>query len=303
MNLSSKVQAIALAVAALAAGSANAALQTGNSTTSGNGSVAFLAIDDAASTSLTIDLGVQMTSLLVGGALRDTGGVTAVWDFKNNTFSINGVTQAGTYAYSAQDASFLSAIAGGSYRWGVVTSDNQNGGVVPGQNLIFTSNALDFDTAATSGITGATVSNGSTNVVNLYASSNGTGTQTAGRFGANTATAGAAFVGTTLASAGVGDFNTQFGTNDFLTAVNTSASLMRATLSGATVTVSQLGGLADSVGAALASGGATFFFDDATQTLTYSVAAAVPEPGTYAMLLAGLASVGFVARRRNRNQA
>jgi hypothetical protein len=35
-------------------------------------------------------------------------------------------------------------------------------------------------------------------------------------------------------------------------------------------------------------------FDGSTVTIT----AAVPEPSTYAMLFAGLAAVGFVARRR-----
>jgi hypothetical protein len=39
----------------------------------------------------------------------------------------------------------------------------------------------------------------------------------------------------------------------------------------------------------------TFTFDIATNQL---VLAPVPEPGTYAMLLAGLAAVGFMARRR-----
>ena len=35
--------------------------------------------------------------------------------------------------------------------------------------------------------------------------------------------------------------------------------------------------------------------------LNYSLAAAVPEPGTYGLLLAGMAAVGFVARRRRAN--
>lgn len=301
MKLSTQVQALALAAAAMTAGSANASLQFGNSNTQGNGSVAFVAIDDAITTSFTLDLGVQFTSLLSGGALRDPNGVTAVWDFKNDTFTINGVQQAGTYAYSAQNASFLSQLGGATYRWGVISSDTSPSGVIPGQNLLFTSTALDFDNDPNSGIRTNSVTNGAGNVVNLYAGSNGKGTQVAGKFGANTATDGEAFLGRTLDQAGVGDFAVQFGSNDFLTAVNTSASVMMAnqTTGVQLATIYQLGGVADSVGAPLASGGMTFYFDDASQTLTYSIAAAVPEPGTYAMLIAGLAAVGFVARRRN----
>jgi PEP-CTERM motif len=40
----------------------------------------------------------------------------------------------------------------------------------------------------------------------------------------------------------------------------------------------------------------TFSFDIATNQLVLS---AVPEPGSYAMLLAGLGAVGFMARRRS----
>ena len=42
-------------------------------------------------------------------------------------------------------------------------------------------------------------------------------------------------------------------------------------------------------------------FDTATGTLTLSIPSAVPEPGTYALLLAGLASMVFVSRRRQRD--
>jgi len=290
-----KINLLVAAAAIVAAGAANASLKFGDATTNGNSSVAFVAMDDAASTSLTIDLGVQFTSLLSGGAL-DAAGTTAVWNFAANTFTVNGVTQAGTYAYSVNDASFRTAIAGGSYRWGVIAGDSVSAGTINQQNILFTSTALDFDNGS-EGITNASVAGGATNVSNLFADSNGKGTQTAGVFGANTATAGGAFLGTTMAASGLGDFGQLFGTNSFLNATTDVAYLMKAQLNNSGVIISQLG-TDDNVGSALLTEkAATFTFDEATQTLTY-INPPVPEPSTSALLLAGLAAVGFVARRR-----
>jgi hypothetical protein len=45
-------------------------------------------------------------------------------------------------------------------------------------------------------------------------------------------------------------------------------------------------------------------FDSSQQAFEFSnINSAVPEPGTYAMLLSGLMAVGFVARRRRAQSA
>ena len=51
-----------------------------------------------------------------------------------------------------------------------------------------------------------------------------------------------------------------------------------------------------------AAGNATFHYNDAAGTLTFNQVAAIPEPETYALLLAGLGMLGFMGRRRLNNR-
>ena len=99
----------AAAVAALAAGSAHANL-TFASQAGGNSSVAFVAIDNNNSVSLTVDLASSMTQFLSAGNLA-AAGTTASWNLAANTFTVNGSPVAGSLNWTSPVASFFDGTA------------------------------------------------------------------------------------------------------------------------------------------------------------------------------------------------
>lgn len=309
MNL--RLNAMAAALALLSVGGAHANLST-SLQNGGNSSAAFVAITNDGTLSLTVDLGVSLASFLpaagtqgvpagftfAAGALSAPGTV-ATWNLAANTFSVNGTAQAGTNSWSTIASSFFAAApAAGGYRWGVVAADGLSGAasasnVVRGQSLMFTGINVDYDNSNDTGISPLSIGDGAGNISTFFATSNTAagGTHTASVRGANTANSGDAFLGTTLAN-GIGNFGGNFGTNDFLVEPTTVSRFTWATTATLPVSVYSIGNTY-SLGAD-AGTPATFSWDAATSSLVY----AVPEPGTYALMLMGLAGLGLLARRR-----
>jgi hypothetical protein len=301
-----------VAAAAMAVGAADAALIRGDQN-GGSSSAMFVAIDNANTISLTVDLGATLSSFLgaagqngvpagftFGAGSLSAPGTVAVWNFAANTYTVNGVAQSGTNNWSGIVGSFLTGV-GSQYKWGVIASDAVAGATVSGsnvvarQNLLFTNgNPADFDTSTNGGFSPAAMANAASNLTQFAAASNSaTGnTHAAGVRGANTATGGNEFLGTYMIG-GVGNFGVDFATNDFLVAPGGISNFFWGHQSNPAQILSI--GQTYSVGS-LASNPSTFVWDAATSTLTYTVP--VPEPGTYAMFLAGLAGVSFLVRRR-----
>lgn len=311
MNL--RLNALAAALALVAASGAQATLRF-SSQDGGNSSAAFVAMTNDGSLSLAVNLGVSLASFLpaagtqgvpagftfAAGALSAPNTVAA-WSLGANSFSINGVAQSGTNNWNSVLSSFLAAApAAGGYKWGVVAGDALTGStvsagnVVRGQSILFTGRNVDYDTSFDSGISSTSIGDASTNVTNLFAASNTApgATHAAGVRGANTATAGEAFLGQTMANGGIGGFGTTFGTNDFLIAPNEVSRFTWATTASLPARIYSIGNTY-ALGAD-ADVPATFTWDEASRTLVY----AVPEPGTYALMLMGLAGLGLLARRR-----
>lgn len=317
-----RYKALAVAIASLAAASAHASLSlAGTSAGGGNGSVVFVGIKNPADTgfgstgnSITIDLGQVFSDFLPGpgtqgvptsqttfsAGVLSAPGTTVVWDFRNNTEVINGSARSGSFQYSSSFNSFLSAVGSGSYNWGVLSAERSNNSTtasatnpIANQNVLM---SIADPTTFTSVPNNTAVSTAAGYINNFYTESNGLGTQVAGVIGANTATTGESYLGTTIKTTN-GDY-----TPDFTQlASGRSKSYVAWLQQAATPRMFLLDGASDPVGTGnnppvLGALAASFTFDAVAGTLTYTVP--VPEAGTTTMLLLGLAAVGFAVRRR-----
>ena len=293
---------VAAAVMAVAAGGAQAAItNSGPGPLTGNSSVLFVAMDGATGTpanSLVVDLGVSMADFLkvTTGVSNSAGALSGIgsfaWNFGTNSRSVNGAAVAGNYAWSGAVSNFFESAQGG-VRWGVVAADGISG-AISASNTLTGRNLLATGSPTQSNITNLTqsavVSNGEGSFRQFVAAQTGTGTHGTNAEGASTATSGNAFLNTVMK----GTFGGQLPW-DYLSAVDTTTNLFLVNQLANPV-VYQLG-LSYGVDTLLASGATTARYNSLSNTLTIS---AVPEPETYAMLLAGLAMIGSLVRRRAR---
>jgi len=296
-----KFNALVAAVAALASIGAQASVATSNAASLGNSSVLFVAQDTANSTSIVIDLGVNMADFLTArtslvsstGALTGTAAspLAATWSFGSDSRAVNGTAVTGDYAWSAAFADFVTA-SGGSYTWGVIAADNVTGAITS-SNTIFNRGVLATGNPTQVNINNTTgsgpVSTAAANYNNLQLGVTTQGTNATNADGAYVATAGAGYLNSAM--------KTNFGGQiqfSYMNAIGTTAGLFYVQQASNPV-VFQIGTEYGVDTLLSAEAAASFTFDGTT--LSYAVAA-VPEASSYAMLLAGLAALGFVARRR-----
>jgi len=284
-NMKLKMKLMAAAVALAASAGANAAM---DNFASGNGSLAFIALDSAGSPiSMMMDLDFNLNSFLSTAALTSTAGNKIQWNFNTNTLAINNVVQSAAQTnWSGAMSTFAASAQAAETKWAVIAGDSSTTGV-PGDVRYLTTAPL------TPTITLTTLQ--SQNKVNLQGFSavdslfNNNNLLQATSNG-STATGGVAYVGASDQFGTAGKWENKFigvawanegqATDFWMYDTNNGTSSSRALLT------SYAGD-----------------FTYAAGVLTYEVAAApIPEPSEYALMLAGLGMLGFMARRRLNNR-
>lgn len=279
-----KLQHIAAAALALTAfGSANAAIATG-----GNGSLVMIAYDKTGGTTTAgvFDLGLTMDDLIGstgnGSGVAATTGLTqgVKWDFVNNTITVGSTVTSfgGTNDWTAAWNTLLANSDAADLSFVVTAFDTV--GVGANKRSIVTGQANStfvFNTTTASGL--SQVAGGQPN--DIFAPIATKGTVGSAGNGAYTFTAadGATTRANGYAMAGDGFANNWRNFNG----------LNGETLASATTALYVVDGAAKKFKI-----DGTLSLNAATGTLTL----AVPEPTTYALMVAGLAVVGVAARRR-----
>lgn len=278
-----KKQLVALAAMALVAGGVQAAMTS--AAAPGNSSVVFIAIDTNSNAGFIADLGLSMSDFAnVTSANLPQG----TWNFATDSTSFAAATG---NSWSAAYGTFKAAQSGGDLVWGVVAADGVSGSAVAGRGVLASGNptvanmtAITNTTALFNGISAFnTFVAAASNQGNIASANNGAA--------ATSAASGSAWLPNSIGN----NFSTSSAGNitwNYMSANGAVSNFQWVQAAVANPVVVQFG--ASNATDSLAANPLTFTFDIATNTLV----AAVPEPGTYAMLLAGIAALGFVARRR-----
>ncbi|CAN5300185.1 hypothetical protein BH11PSE9_BH11PSE9_15430 [soil metagenome] len=284
-----KLKMIALAAATmLASVSAMAAIAPG---TSNNGELFVAVFDTAAKVSYTLDLGIRMDTFIADA--QSEAGYSKSW---------------GLALADGNFTSFLSQVNASNLRWQVMAGDNFGGALVIGQQRLLTTVRAGSSDAVIGSPTNAQFATGigEAQFGSFIAAVNTTGSHSipgdlASRsdYSVNGSSvnaesdAGKTYFGETGGTSPT--FNSNFTQLKLDNAVGASTSfyyMERGVGSNAAkIHAVEFGNSLNSASFSLTNGANGYSLD-------YTLAAAVPEPGTYALMLAGLVGIGFVSRRR-----
>ncbi|MBS3935535.1 MAG: PEP-CTERM sorting domain-containing protein [Sulfuritalea sp.] len=284
MKLKLKLMAAAVALAA-SAGAANANIVTG---ASGNSELVLFAFDVPTNATSMWDLGVFMDHFLTTTPAVNNPGAQIQWNLNTGAISANafaagyaGATGATAADYGGGTAlSQIAAYGAANVRWGVIALDSLN------PMRFLTTSWFDYETVATTdptNITAFSLSN------NFLAAHNLLGNHSGVAHGASHATTGN------------GRQDQGFGAEDWLGKMAVTATgAVGEQLSFYSLATTPAGGADYRQHGAGPGFHGQWGFDMAGGTLTYAVP--IPEPSEYALMLAGLGMLGFMVRRRMRQQ-